>query len=76
MVTGVIDLYLGTIHLLYRLIFNGLHAIISIVPNYDTFLSDSPLISRTGKEILLYVIFHVFVIYIVRWAWKNYKEKA
>jgi len=75
-IKGVIDLYLGTIHLLYRLLFNGLHAIISIVPNYETFLSDSPLISRTGKEILLYVIFHVFVIYIVRWAWKNYKEKA
>lgn len=73
-IKGVVDIYLGMINLLYRVLFNVLHAVIYFIPNYDSFLSDSPYISKAGKEILLYIIFHIFLIYIVRGVWKKYND--
>lgn len=75
-IKAVIDIYLGMINLLYRILFNGLHVVASFIPNYDTFLTDSSIISRTGKEIVLYVIFHIIIIYIVRWVWKKNNSNA
>jgi beta-phosphoglucomutase-like phosphatase (HAD superfamily) len=74
MVRSVVDGYILCIVMFYHLIFDGLHAIISFIPDYETLLTTSSFASRTGMETILYVIFHIILIYICKWIWTKIKS--
>lgn len=73
--SSVVNGYVGFIIMVYRLIFNGVHSILSFIPDYETLLVSVPIVSKTGMETILYIIFHIGLIYIFRWIWNIIKDE-
>ncbi|MFV0394723.1 MAG: HAD family hydrolase [Coprobacillaceae bacterium] len=72
-VSSVVNGYVGFITMVYRILFNGLHSILTFIPDYESLLTNSPLASKTGMETILYIIFHILLIYIFRWILNKIK---
>lgn len=74
-IKAVVDGYINFIVFIYRTIFDGLHSFLSFIPDYEGLLTNSPLASKTGMETILYIIFHIILIYIFRWIWYRIKNE-
>lgn len=68
-IKSLIDLYVNAVRGCYQLIFNGIHAVLSFIPDYNTLLKGNDFISGTGIEIVMFVFFNVLVMYIFRWLY-------
>lgn len=67
--------YYHIVETVFELIFNGLHAVLSFIPNYTQYSSSNSLFSFSGVQFLNIFIFNAMIIAIIRVIYNVIKER-
>lgn len=65
-IRSIIDFYVMIVRSIYGGIFNGLHSFVDFIPTYQELMKGNDLLSSMGIEVIMFVIFNVCVVYIIR----------
>lgn len=73
-ISKIIELYTTIALALFKLIFNGLNSIVSLVPNYSTITAGNQFLSTLAIELLFAIVFNIIVIYICKLVYQLIKN--
>lgn len=73
-VSKIIELYITIALAPFKLIFNGLNSLISLVPDYSTITAGNQFLSTLAIELLFAIIFNIIIIYICKLVYRLIKN--
>lgn len=73
-INKIIELYTTIALAPFKLIFNSLNNLVSIVPNYSTMTTGNQFLSTLAIELLFAIIFNIIVIYICKFVYQLIKN--
>lgn len=62
----IIDIYVNIVLYIYTFIFNGLHHIISFIPDYNHLIMGNDFLSSLAIKLILFIIFNLIIVYIFK----------
>ncbi len=62
----IINMYLSVVENCFKFVFNGLHAFISFIPNYNSYVNNNSLFSSDGVIILNVFVFQIILMIIIK----------
>lgn len=65
----IADWYVNTVILIYKIIFNGLHSIISFIPNYSTLTNGNEVLSSMAIQLIIFIVFNLIIVYIMKFVY-------
>lgn len=65
-IKSIIDTYIGFVRICYTYFFDGLHMIVSFIPNYKEVISGNTILSSLAVEIIMFTVFNIIIFYIIK----------
>lgn len=64
----IIDIYVNIVLSIYTFIFNGLHHIISFIPDYNHLIMSNDFLSSLAIKLILFIIFNLIIVYVFKFG--------
>lgn len=73
-IKSIIDFYINSVLSIYAFIFNGLHSILNVIPDYNNLISANNILSTLAVKLILFIIFNFIVVYLIKLGFILFKE--
>lgn len=73
-IKNIIDFYINIVLSIYIFIFNELHSFLNFIPNYNSLISGNSFLSPLAIKLILFIIFNLIIVYIVKFGFILFKE--
>lgn len=75
-INTIIDFYITVVRSTYMCIFDGIHTIITFIPDYQSLVEENRIFSSLAVEIILFTIFNIIIYYIIKGAYHLINKRS